>query len=276
MKKTLCAMLVLVLHAVTVNAQMKMFINRTDGSVDSLLLSQIKNISFRTGKTSILSPELIAYYPFSGNTQDSSGYGNDGTNSGAVLTADRFGKNNSAYMFNGSASIRIPELFPDSCKAFTVAAWVKLNIKDSNNYHLVLYKGTLQGEAALGITYGKLHFKVNLHVPGTAVSTQNWYSAEIPDTLKANVYYFLVGRYTKGKIVEFLIDGRTVASTAIPDLNLCYNPGGTYSVIGTHGHPVIAPECYWNGVIDDVRIYNRALSDEEVQSLFHERGWQGN
>ena len=98
MKKTLCAMLVLVLHAVTVNAQMKMFINRTDGSVDSLLLSQIKNISFRTGKTSILSPELIAYYPFSGNTQDSSGYGNDGTNSGAVLTADRFGKNNSAYM----------------------------------------------------------------------------------------------------------------------------------------------------------------------------------
>jgi hypothetical protein len=30
----------------------------------------------------------------------------------------------------------------------------------------------------------------------------------------------------------------------------------------------------WNGIIDDIRVYNRALSDAEVQALFHEGGWQ--
>ena len=47
---------------------------------------------------------LIACYPFSGNTQDQSGYNNHGTNIGASLTTDRFGNANSAYSFNGSSS----------------------------------------------------------------------------------------------------------------------------------------------------------------------------
>ena len=47
---------------------------------------------------------LIAHYPFNGNANDESGYGNDGTVNGATLTEDRFGKSNSAYIFNGTSS----------------------------------------------------------------------------------------------------------------------------------------------------------------------------
>jgi len=46
---------------------------------------------------------LVAYYPFNGNANDESGYGNHGTiHGGVTLTADRHGNPNSAYRFNGT------------------------------------------------------------------------------------------------------------------------------------------------------------------------------
>ena len=51
---------------------------------------------------------------------------------------------------------------------------------------------------------------MNLHVPGTPDNTQNWYAAQISDTLKANTYYFLVGRYIKGQRVDLMINGNLV------------------------------------------------------------------
>jgi len=45
--------------------------------------------------------EVVAYYPFFGNANDSSGNGNSGTISGATLTTDRFGSANNAYYFDG-------------------------------------------------------------------------------------------------------------------------------------------------------------------------------
>ncbi len=47
---------------------------------------------------------LLAYYPFSGNANDSSGNGKHGTVNGASLTSDRCGKANSAYSFNGTSA----------------------------------------------------------------------------------------------------------------------------------------------------------------------------
>ena len=44
---------------------------------------------------------LVAWYPFNGNANDESGNGNHGTVNGATLTADRNGKANSSYSFDG-------------------------------------------------------------------------------------------------------------------------------------------------------------------------------
>ncbi len=44
---------------------------------------------------------LVAFYPFNGNALDESGNGNHGTVSGSVLTEDRFGKPNNAFLFDG-------------------------------------------------------------------------------------------------------------------------------------------------------------------------------
>ena len=47
---------------------------------------------------------LAGYWPFTGNANDVSGNGNNGTNNGATLTTDRFGNANSAYSFNGTSN----------------------------------------------------------------------------------------------------------------------------------------------------------------------------
>ena len=49
------------------------------------------------------------------------------------------------------------------------------------------------------------------------------------------------------------------------------SPVGNYTTtIGAH---IINSESYFEGKIDDIRIYNRALSEEEIQALYHEGGW---
>lgn len=44
---------------------------------------------------------LIAYYPFDGNANDISGSNINGSVNNAILTTDRFGQVNNAYLFNG-------------------------------------------------------------------------------------------------------------------------------------------------------------------------------
>jgi len=184
------------------------------------------------------------------------------------LTTDRFGHSNSAYLFSGCSSITIPELLSDSCSAFTFTAWIKQDYKDNNN-HQIIFHGSIKGEAALNISNGLIGLFVNLHVPGTPDDTQNWYGATINDTLKANTYYFLVGRYTKGQKVEFMVNGNLVASLAVPNLNLNTNPNRSYSAIGIHTQAGFTQTNCWNGVIDDVCIYSRSLTDIEVLSMYY-------
>jgi uncharacterized protein YecT (DUF1311 family) len=219
--------------------------------------------------------DLVAYYPFNGNANDESGNNNNGTVGGTSLTSDRFGNPNSAYLFNPCSSIIIPDMLSPDCAAFTITAWVKQNVKEYYD-HMIVFHGAIKGEAALNIVNGKLGFGINLQVPGTSNTTQIWYSATIVDTLKANTYYFLVGRYTKGHKVELFINGTFVASKSVPNLNMVTDPTRSHSAIGIHTQATFTQSYCWNGVIDDVRIYSRSITDQEVQVLYHEGGWTGN
>jgi uncharacterized protein YecT (DUF1311 family) len=243
----------------------------------AVYLTQLTNERTKT-LMEILDPtlvELIAYYPFNGNTRDISGHGNDGMNKGALLTTGRFGNPNSAYSFSLCSYIKIPEMLSIDCSAFTFTAWVKQDNKDHNN-HMIIFHGSIKGEASINITNGKVGFGINLQVPGTPNNTQNWYAATINDTLKANTYYFLVARYIKGQKIDFMINGNLVASTPVPNLNMVTDPNRSTSAIGIHTQDTFTRVYCWNGVIDDVRIYSRSITDQEVQLLFHERGWTGN
>ena len=65
---------------------------------------------------------LVGYWPFTGNANDVSGTGNNGTVSAATLTTDRFGNANGAYSFNGTTSyIGIPTINVSSSNQFTIS-----------------------------------------------------------------------------------------------------------------------------------------------------------
>ena len=73
---------------------------------------------------------LVAYYPFNGNVNDASGNGNDGVNTGAVLTIDRHGNSDSAFYFSGSScSTRIDADVDMSSvlSSMSVSMWVNRN-----------------------------------------------------------------------------------------------------------------------------------------------------
>lgn len=80
---------------------------------------------------------LKAYYPFSGNTNDVSGNNNNPSFSNAILTSDRFGTPNSAYLFNGTnAYMQIPNSPSiNPANQISLCAWVKVNGFYQGNCH---------------------------------------------------------------------------------------------------------------------------------------------
>jgi hypothetical protein len=65
--------------------------------------SDIGYTYYQASPQSFLTNGLVAYYPFNGNANDASGNGHNGTNHGALLTANRFGETNKAYLFNSGS-----------------------------------------------------------------------------------------------------------------------------------------------------------------------------
>src|SRR5436190_9894869 len=68
---------------------------------------------------------LVAYYTFSGNAADSSGNGNDGTESGVAFVPDRFGVSNRALSLagNSGSNVRIQSTSLNLIGGFTVSVW---------------------------------------------------------------------------------------------------------------------------------------------------------
>jgi hypothetical protein len=87
-----------------------------------------------------LTDGLVAYYPFSGNANDVTGNGNNGTAYNATLTTDRFDNTNQAYAFNGTnAYIQVGDL-PDLriTNSLTMSAWI--NPTGSNVTQMIVAK----------------------------------------------------------------------------------------------------------------------------------------
>lgn len=206
-----------------------------------------------------LTTGLIAYYPFNGNANDESGNNHHGAVSGATLTSDRFGNVDSAYNFDGNDRIDVPDHadFTLGANPFTIAAWMQYDPVSS--YYLM---GHDEGPGERNKWILWVHSSgFHLHVNGPSFSG---YSAVAYGgmTPEAERWYHMVVR-RDGTLYTLFLDGSPVASRtesrAIPNPNTTFQMGTAES-----GHP----ERVFRGVLDDVRWYNRALSDDEIQDLY--------
>jgi hypothetical protein len=214
-----------------------------------------------THAQSFLTNGLVAYYPFNGNANDASGNGNDGTVQGATLTTDRFGETNSAYQFdNFSGGITIPDtILSPTVDGFTFSVWVGT---DTNSYagdYEIIHTGTDNGETFMNINSGQFAF-------GPLLDTHTGYIVTTP--ISSNSVTHLVGVYLRGQNVSLYTNGVLANIIPVPDGTLWVWPSYPLSsAIGIYDY-VPSPYYAFRGVLDDVRIYNRALSSNEVAKLY--------
>lgn len=203
---------------------------------------------------------LIAWYPFNGNVKDTTANGNNGTNIGANLTADRVGQPDKAFSFDGTTSkISTPldfKIQPGVVR--TVTAWFKTNDMINGNLFLGAGDDGVQ-HLGVGVYQGKLwtHSRNNSSGDIVAVSGNN--------SILPNVWEF----------GAFIIDGTDVSFflNGVPD-----GGGSSLPVIDPVNTASIGSRTFdtwnmFNGSLDDIRIYNRALSEAEINALYFEGGW---
>lgn len=81
---------------------------------------------------------LVGWWSFTGNANDSSGKGNNGTINGATLTSDRFANLNSAYNFNGqNNNIVIPNSLNLNPKLISVSIWVNPTVFGPSEQYII-------------------------------------------------------------------------------------------------------------------------------------------
>jgi hypothetical protein len=197
---------------------------------------------------------LVAYYPFTGNAGDSSGNANHGIVNGAILTSDRFGKVNSAYSFNNSiisAPYKSYLTFSD-LKTFSVSIWIYTSVSNNTTHYLGMRQPGSQSQFWQLYSAGGLAFQSNTNSTMIGIYVQN---QQVP----INSWTNIVGTYENGNWKLFMNGVLIQSVTSTLAFN---NDVNTPLTIGNSGS--FQP---FKGRLDDVRIYNRALTQEEITYL---------
>jgi len=231
-----------------------------------------------------VSTDLTAYYPFSGNADDVSGNGFDGMNNGASLTNDRLGSPNSAYYFDGNTDfIDIGDNLDADDHDLSICAWIKSNNFDQ--YGKIINKGqTVNGTPQ----HSGFSLRIVNSQWGTTPSGQpelrfgftddnsNGAFAALPvQNLDVNKFNYVVGTLERNSYrtieMKLYVDSVPVDTTIInigsSNTNIPLAFGALHR--GTFGDTGE----YFTGVIDDIRIYQRAISQNEIDQLYHQYDW---
>jgi hypothetical protein len=202
---------------------------------------------------------LVVYYPFNGNAYDESGNGNDGEVNGATLATDRFGNSGKAYRFNETGDVIFTSL-NTRIETKTFCAWVKL--------HDLSQKGG--GVVALQIPNGANQFDAIVYNE----TSEGWrfgsdYSKRSSVAKQPEIsqdWIFVCATYDDHSY-KFYRNGNLLFNNTSFNVYNFYKP---QLLIGQrHGSPGLnLSDRYLKALIDDVRIYNRALSEAEVAALY--------
>jgi len=211
---------------------------------------------------------LLGYWPLANTNKDLSGNSNNGTNHNVNTTKDRFGNPIGAYHFNGTNSyISIPDKMALRLNNtdFAINAWIKLYSHNSSYGNEILSKhltGNDQGWA-WSVT-GSAEPRHSLFFgPG---GTNN--DAFGTDTVDLNRWHMVTVMYSlSNQSITFYIDG--VLDVVIPNIASPNAAIAAEMCIGRDNPEASANGYFFNGVISDVRMYNRALSSTELNQLLN-------
>lgn len=214
---------------------------------------------------------LVAFYPFCGNANDESGNNNNGNVNGATLTTDRFGNKNSAYSFNGTSDkITVNDNVSLNPTYISVSLWYQTN-DTTKSPQCLIYKSNWSDasneEYAFEINYGSIGVIVaGIKQNSSCQPGANWKKTftNLSNTQWNHFVYTYDGIAAKIWINGALV---TTNNSIAGPMDIC--PGGTLTIgAGWSGGNGIGLPDFFNGKMDDILIYNRALSASEVEQLF--------
>lgn len=219
---------------------------------------------------------LVAHWNFNGNANDATGNGHNGTATNVTYAAGSQGTPGTAALFNGTNSfITVPYHSSFNLTSFTVCAKVKIH-----GY----YTGTCQGNIIFqrGADFQSGHYTLQF-------SDNMFNSCQVSDTSKHCFYSHVRNKVPLNTTLQYqptIVSGRwyCVISTFHDDTMRVYVDGVLKNTVqlssgalgtSTDGISIGASRMgsyiaypYWlNGLIDDLRLYNRALSQNEVDSF---------
>ncbi|HRY32567.1 MAG TPA: T9SS type A sorting domain-containing protein [Bacteroidales bacterium] len=212
---------------------------------------------------------LVGFWPFNGNANDATGNGNNGVVYGATIVPDRFGNPAAAFNFNGSSDkilINSPNtylLFNPLIDSYSIVFWVKSSDPciDPVGSRIMEY---VDGLNTTGYPFS---FQIN--------PTDNSMRGYLYDG--ANTSYVLYDNVFDGnwKMITYVIDNQNdslfgyinnvLYQSSQNTLTNSFEPD-TLIVIGNR----FSNDRPFAGFIDDIRIYNRALTGAEISLLFNE------
>ena len=234
-----------------------------------LILTLIYSYNIALGQI----PGHLAQYNFSGNANDSKGI-NHGTVNGATLTTDRFGNANSAYSFNSSSSSYIVIPYGNFFNAnYSYSLWVKpTKLPTSGNSVIILSVGGNGGDQNVQIENNRVYggsmgvitgFSLTAYQKnGSVTNIGGTCTGTLPNT---NQWYHLAVT-RDSSYYKVYVDGCLVSTSANTNGALPFYGNNSFDArIGCRERGTF----YSDAVLDDIGIYNRAITAAEVTKLYN-------
>jgi hypothetical protein len=250
-----------------------MIYNRVLSDLEVVALFYLGQVNLETG--------LVAYYPFDGDATDASGNGNDGTVTAGysgwgggtpVLTSDRVGQDSMAYYFDQGGNIEVPYSTILNPEDMSISWWMYFEERTNNDYMISMnrwncYKVNLQ-EADKVFFTTKVEDPAN---PGEFIYNDRDHAG---DGLTAETWYHLAVSFGDGHM-KFYIDGVLVKDwDDVPDARIVDISGEPHNLVFGQARPTseytdeTGDGDFFKGKLDEIRIYNRVLTDAEVYALY--------
>ena len=242
-------------------------VHRKDSASVSFQLSQIDSITFSIRYDTIPSQGLLAYYRFNATANDASGTGHDGTAVNIENGVDRFGNPNGSFRFNGINSKVTVTGFPALIDKFSYSCWIKTI---GNNWNNNIQSFGLLGTGPSNHTWGFGYHNISRRWDLWDTTPDSWYtdySSYATNNLLDWTYVTVVYSTTQ----KYLYVNGVLLNSKSVVLPLRFRGDNTLVIGNFQG--TVPNEQAFNGYIDDIRIYSRAVSSSEVQALYHEGGW---
>jgi hypothetical protein len=212
---------------------------------------------------------LVAHWEFENNFNDSTANGNDGTGFGDVTYADgRFGQ---AASFDGTGDyIKFPNdaSFQFGGGDFSVSVWVKPN-SSINNGRVIDTRGTGSSQAGWVLKLDDNGSDWEIYQSGMDDGTKFPKCDGCGDTYSTDGWHHIVMVYTDDSTMKYYVNGQLDGTTntgtmGSADNTLSLSIGAAIASSGVEG----ATAQFFNGLIDEVRVYDRALLENEITELF--------